>query len=248
MISLGRSDGSTSNTVLRPSGSRLVVTTPAGLWNRNSRVRSTGGSGLPSSSITSSAVTLKAGLSSTLPLTRTRPAAISSSASRREAMPTRASRLAMRSPSASSAEAGRRAKVFLAAKGVAASGECFSKGLRFGAPPGAGRLVEAFAVPRVAVAARMIALEPACRASLVMRVGCVALLEEWSSFRSHRPLCLSGRGGAALARLGAFVTSGPLLVLAARPERLAVGARTTAHRPLCLSGGGSAALARLGAP
>ena len=34
VISRGRSFGSTSNTVRRPSGSRLVVTTPAGLWNR----------------------------------------------------------------------------------------------------------------------------------------------------------------------------------------------------------------------
>ena len=51
VISRGRSFGSTSNTVRRPSGSRLVVTTPAGLWNRNSRVRSIGGISTPSSSM-----------------------------------------------------------------------------------------------------------------------------------------------------------------------------------------------------
>src|SRR6185312_14539557 len=86
-------------TVRRPCGSRLVVTTPAGLWKRKSRVRSIAGIGVPSSSILSRGPTLKAGEASTVPLTRTRPAAISASASRREDMPARASRLAMRSPS-----------------------------------------------------------------------------------------------------------------------------------------------------
>jgi hypothetical protein len=47
--------------------------------------------------------TLKAGLSSTLPLTLTRPSAIQRSASRREQRPARAITLAMRSPSGVSA-------------------------------------------------------------------------------------------------------------------------------------------------
>ena len=63
---------------------------------------------MPSSSIVSSGMTLKAGEHSFTPLTLTRPAAISSSASRREAMPARASRLAMRSLSAAPSSSDRR--------------------------------------------------------------------------------------------------------------------------------------------
>ncbi len=102
------SSGRRSNTVARPSGSRLVVTTPAGLWKSQRRVRSIAGSGLPSISMRSEAVTSCAGLSRRLPFKVTRPSAIMPSASRREAMPARARRLAMRivpgapsSPSAS---------------------------------------------------------------------------------------------------------------------------------------------------
>ncbi len=47
LISRGRCFGSTLNTVGRPCGSTCVVTSPRGLWNRNSRVRSRTGSGLP---------------------------------------------------------------------------------------------------------------------------------------------------------------------------------------------------------
>ena len=108
VISRGRSFGSTSKTVRRPSGSRLVVTTPPGLWNRNSRVRSIGGISTPSSSILSDVLTLKAGEVSLTPLTFTLPSAISASASRREAMPARASRLAMRSLSAAPSSSERR--------------------------------------------------------------------------------------------------------------------------------------------
>ena len=107
VISRGRSAGNTSKTVLRPSGSRLVVTTPAGLWNRNSRVRSIGGISMPSRWMISPGITLKAGEARARPLTLTRPAAINSSASRREARPARASRLAMRSPASSVTSAGR---------------------------------------------------------------------------------------------------------------------------------------------
>ena len=110
VISRGRSAGSTSKTVLRPSGSRLVVTTPAGLWNRNSRVRSIGGISMPSRWMLSPGITLKAGEDSARPLTLTRPAAISSSASRREAMPARASRLAIRSPEHRALLVGRRGR------------------------------------------------------------------------------------------------------------------------------------------
>ena len=48
LISRGRCLGSTLNTVGRPCGSAWVVTSPRGLWNRNSRVRSRTSSGLPS--------------------------------------------------------------------------------------------------------------------------------------------------------------------------------------------------------
>ncbi len=60
-------------------------------------MRSGGAISAPSTAILSPGPTLKAGLSSTRPLTLTRPAATIASASRREAMPARASRLAMRS-------------------------------------------------------------------------------------------------------------------------------------------------------
>jgi hypothetical protein len=53
----------------------------------------------------SRAVTLRAGLASTLPLTVTFPSSISLSASRREQMPARAITLAMRSPSGAGAAA-----------------------------------------------------------------------------------------------------------------------------------------------
>src|SRR5690554_2866864 len=94
----GNPFGRTSKIVGRPSGSRVVVTTPAGLWKRNSRVRSTSGSGALSTSTRSVAETLNAGELSTLPFTFTRPSAIIASASRREATPARARRLAIRSP------------------------------------------------------------------------------------------------------------------------------------------------------
>ena len=64
----------------------------------NSRVRSRGGNGLPSTVMTSLAVTSSAGELMTRPLTVTRPCVIHSSASRREARPARATTLAMRSP------------------------------------------------------------------------------------------------------------------------------------------------------
>ena len=67
------------------------------MWNRNSRVRSFCGSGLPSTVILSVAVTFSAGDVILLPLTDTRPASIQASASRREARPARAITLAMRS-------------------------------------------------------------------------------------------------------------------------------------------------------
>ena len=85
-------------TVGRPSGSRLVVTRPFGLWKSQRRVRSRAASGLPSTSIRSSAVTIVAGVSRTRPFSLTRPSAIIRSASRREQMPARAITLAMRSP------------------------------------------------------------------------------------------------------------------------------------------------------
>ena len=64
----------------------------------NSRVRSRGGNGLPSTVMTSLAVTSSAGELMTRPLTVTRPCTIHSSASRREASPARDTTLAMRSP------------------------------------------------------------------------------------------------------------------------------------------------------
>ena len=98
LISRGRFFGSARKIVSRPSGSEWVVTSPRGLWYRNSRVRSRARSGAPSTTIRSAAVTLSAGEEITAPLTATRPAAIQASASRREARPTRAITLAMRSP------------------------------------------------------------------------------------------------------------------------------------------------------
>ena len=83
----------------RPCGSAWVVTSPRVLWNRNSRVRSRTGNGLPSTTTRSSGVTLRAGEVIFSPLTTTRPAAIQASASRRDASPARAIALAMRSPS-----------------------------------------------------------------------------------------------------------------------------------------------------
>ena len=64
----------------------------------NSRVRSRGGNGLPSTVTTSFAVTSSAGELMTRPLTVTRPCVTISSASRREASPARDTTLAMRSP------------------------------------------------------------------------------------------------------------------------------------------------------
>ena len=64
----------------------------------NSRVRSRGGNGLPSTAMASLAVTSSAGELMTRPLTVTRPCVIHSSASRREARPARDTTLAMRSP------------------------------------------------------------------------------------------------------------------------------------------------------
>jgi hypothetical protein len=90
--------GSALKIVSRPSGSEWVVTSPRGLWYRNSRVRSRARNGAPSTSIWSAAETLSAGEEITAPLTATRPAAIQASASRREVRPTRAITLAMRSP------------------------------------------------------------------------------------------------------------------------------------------------------
>ena len=81
----------------RPWVSAEVVTSPRGLWNRKSRVRSRCGSGLPSTAMRSAAVTLSAGDVIVAPFTDTRPAAIQASASRREATPARAITLAMRS-------------------------------------------------------------------------------------------------------------------------------------------------------
>ena len=66
-----------SKTVGRPSGSRLVVTRPAGLWKSKSRVRSMAGSACRRPRCMSAGVTLKAGEASTRPLTLTRPAVIS---------------------------------------------------------------------------------------------------------------------------------------------------------------------------
>ena len=98
LISRGNPSGKLSNTVGRPSGSAWVVIKPRGLWYRNSRVRSRGGNGLPSTVMTSLPVTSSAGELITRPLTVTRPCMIHSSASRREASPARDTTLAMRSP------------------------------------------------------------------------------------------------------------------------------------------------------
>ena len=132
VISRGKSFGRTSNTVRRPSGSRLVVTTPAGLWNRKSLVRSIGGISTPSSSIVSEGLTLKAGEVSLTPLTLILPSAISASASRRDAIPARASRLAMRSfePAPSSSEGGREVKGRLRSDDPAEEGPVSRRGGR----------------------------------------------------------------------------------------------------------------------
>ena len=103
----GMSFGSAPKMVGRPCVSALVVTRPRGLWNRNSRVRSRCGSGLPSTAMLSFAPTLSAGDRITAPLTATRPASIQASASRREASPARAITLAMRSASLRSGAAHR---------------------------------------------------------------------------------------------------------------------------------------------
>ena len=93
----GISLGSASNTVGRPSGSIVVVTRPRILWNSHRRVRSRSGNGVPSTVTTSRLPTITAGLSSTLPLTATRPSVIQLSTSRREPSPARAMTLATRS-------------------------------------------------------------------------------------------------------------------------------------------------------
>ncbi|VUF15970.1 hypothetical protein MTDSW087_05719 [Methylobacterium dankookense] len=141
----GRSSGSASNTVARPSGSRAVVTSPRGLWNSQSRVRSRAGSGSPSTVMRSESVTLTAGESSTWPFRVTRPARIIVSASRREAMPARAIALAMRSPSKTVSASGAVSGAASVAGPAAASGSASGALRRLrGASPSAERLRAAF--------------------------------------------------------------------------------------------------------